>query len=407
MKKLYKSFLVSLFVILVGTASATTISGNMLYLNNPDLPIPNAVVSLKNLSTNTIVTYTTGDDGLYLFENVAAGNYKLSATTSMSGYEISWESAWMVLGYLCGQVNLTPIQKLAADVNGSGTVKMNDFILILAHLLYGVPFPVGEWVFESYTFSVTGAKDQPGGMSGSSSGDLTGVFVPGGRDLPAFPVEHNTQLAASANDEFTVSLTTYEALNLTGAGLNFNYPANLMTIESVEFANDDFQYSIEGNQLRLAWYGDATTPMTLPEGTAIATLHCRTTSAFGPGAEANISLDGSSSLAGNNYTKITGAKLGMPSITYATPSLRISNYPNPFNGSTTLNYYLPEDGNASVKIYSYSGQLILNVPLSGLSAGYHQLEVDASRWTPGNYVCQIQCEGSMKYNESRILIKTN
>lgn len=407
MKKIYKSFLVSLFMILVGTASAATVSGNMLYLNNPDLPIPNVIVSLKNLSTNTTVTFTTGDDGQYIFNDVAAGNYRLSANTSMAGYEISWESAWMVLGYLCGQVSLTPIQKLAADVNGSGTVKMSDFVLILAHLLYGVPFPVGDWVFESYTFAITGSKDAPTGMSGSSAGDLTGVFVPGGRELPAFPVEHNTRVAASANNEVSVSLTTYETLNLTGAGLIFNIPSNLLRVESVEFVNSNFQYSIEDDQLRLVWYGETDAPITLPAGTAIATLHCRTTPAFGPGTEANISIDGASSLAGENFVKVTGAKLGIPSITYATPSLRITNYPNPFNGSTTLNFYLPEDGNATVKVYSYSGQFIMEKTLSGMNAGYHQFEIDAAKWLPGNYICKIQSEGLNKYSESRILIKTN
>jgi hypothetical protein len=407
MKKIYKSVLVSLFMILIGTASATNISGDMLYLNDPALPIPNVVVSLKNLSTNTTFTCITDEDGHYAFQNVPAGDYKLSASTSNSSYEIGWESAWMVLSYLAGQTTLTDIQFLAADVNGNGKVKLNDFVLIVNHLLHGTPFPIGEWVFEEYYFSVDGTKDTPGGMSGSSAGDLTGVFVPGGRDLPAFPVEHNTEIAASANDEFTVSLTTCEALNLTGAGLTFNYPSNLMTIESVEFANDNFQYSIEENQLRLVWYDETDTPMTLSESAAIATLHCRTTAAFGPGNEANISLDGSSSLAGTNYTKVVGAKLGIPTVTYATPSLRISNYPNPFSGATTLSYYLPEDGNATVKIYFYSGQLLMNTTLSGMSAGYQQLEIDATHWTPGNYICQIQCEGSKKYIESRILIKTN
>lgn len=50
MKKIYRSLLVSLFAIfMLGTTSATTISGYMLYLNNPELPIPDVVISLKNL----------------------------------------------------------------------------------------------------------------------------------------------------------------------------------------------------------------------------------------------------------------------------------------------------------------------------------------------------------------------
>lgn len=407
MKKIYRILIVSLFSILVGSASAATVSGNMLYLNNPQLPIPNVVMSLKNLSTNVTVTCITDNNGYYQFDDVAQGNYRLSASTNAPGYQIGWESAWMVLSYLCGQTTLTPIQFLAADVNGNGKVKLNDFVLIVNHLLYGTPFPIGQWVFETYDFAITGSKDQPGGTSGSTAGDLTGVFVPGGRNLPAFPVEHNTEINATSDQEFTVSLSSYETMDLTGAGLIFNYPLNLITVESVEFAGDNFQYSVNGNQLNLAWYSENGSLLSIPRGEAIATLHCRTTSAFGPGAEANISLDGASSLAGANFTKITGAKLGIPSIVYSVPSLQISNYPNPFNGTTSISYYLPENGNVTIMVFSYSGQLMMNRSFNGMIAGQHQFEIDAATWMPGNYICRIQSEGKVKYSESRIMIKTN
>lgn len=407
MKKTYRNFLVLVFTLLLGTASASTVSGVLLYLDNPQIPIPNTVVKLTNLSTQAVMTVVTDDNGNYEFTNVVPGNYKLSATTSLASGGVDLLDALEVLKYLFGQTSFTQIQKLAADVNGSGSVKLSDFVLIMNHLLFGTPFPVGNWVFETFNFTVSGTKEEPGGLSGSSSGDLTGVFVPGGRNLPAFPVEHNTEIAATAEDEIAVPLTTYEALELTGAGLIFNYPENLITIESVEFPGQDFKYAVSGNQLRLYWYGESNAPVSFSAGSAIATLHCRTTSAFAPGTEANFSLDGSSCLAGDNYTKITGAKLGIPAITYAAPSLRISNYPNPFAESTTITYYLPEDGNVVISIYSYTGQPVLNMPMPERKAGYNQIELDASRWLPGNYICRIQSNGTRNYCESRILIKTN
>ncbi len=405
MKKIYFTLLVS-FLIITGTASATNISGTMLYLNNPEYYLPGVVVSLKALPNGTTTTCITDSLGHYSFTNVAAGSYRLSASTDMSGYQIGWESAWMVLAYLCGQTQLTPIQFLAADVNGNGKVKLNDLALIINHLLFGAPFPVGEWVFESYDFTVNGSKDQPGGMSGASAGDLTGVFIPTSRSLEAFPVEHNTQVAASADEEFTLDLVTRENLSLTAAGLTFNFPAELVNIESAEFATSDYQYVVEGNQLKLVWYGSNESPLELEAGSKLATLHCRATSAFGPGSQVNIEMDNNSSLAGANFTKITGAKLTIPAITYAVPSLRISNYPNPCVGSTTLNYYQPEDGKTTLRIFSYNGQLVHSMPLSG-SKGYHQVEIDATRWQPGNYICKIQCDGIQKYSESHIIIKTN
>ncbi|HNX43603.1 MAG TPA: T9SS type A sorting domain-containing protein [Bacteroidales bacterium] len=407
MKKTYRNFLVLVFTLLLGTASASTVSGVLLYLDNPQNPIPNTVVKLTNLSTQSVMTVVTDDNGNYEFTDVVPGNYRLSATTSLASGGVDLLDALEVLKYLIGQTSFTQIQLLAADVNGSGSVKLSDFVLIMNHLLHGTPFPVGNWVFETFNFTVSGTKEEPGGLSGSSSGDLTGVFVPGGRNLPAFPVEHNAKIAATAENEIEIPLITYDALELTGAGLIFNYPGNLISIESVEFPGNDFQYAISGDQLKLYWYGESDAPVSFSAGSALATLHCRTTAAFAPGTEADFSLDGSTCLAGGNYTKITGAKLGIPTITYAAPSLRISNYPNPFAESTMITYYLPEDGNVTIRIYSYTGQLVLTMPLSDRKEGYNQVNLDAANWLPGNYICRIQSNGSRNYNESRILIKTN
>ncbi|MCB9503801.1 MAG: T9SS type A sorting domain-containing protein [Deferribacteres bacterium] len=53
------------------------------------------------------------------------------------------------------------------------------------------------------------------------------------------------------------------------------------------------------------------------------------------------------------------------------------NYPNPFNPSTILSFSLAEQGNANIKIYNLSGQVIQTVLNEYLSAGIHKV-----KWTP-------------------------
>lgn len=42
-------------------------------------------------------------------------------------------------------------------------------------------------------------------------------------------------------------------------------------------------------------------------------------------------------------------------------SLEVSNYPNPFNPSTTIRYTVPNDGNVNISVYNIKGQLVVNL----------------------------------------------
>ena len=51
----------------------------------------------------------------------------------------------------------------------------------------------------------------------------------------------------------------------------------------------------------------------------------------------------------------------------------ISNYPNPFNPETTINYSLKEDSNVSLNIYNIKGQKVKQLISEQLSAGQHSV----------------------------------
>ncbi|MBN1948377.1 MAG: T9SS type A sorting domain-containing protein, partial [Candidatus Cloacimonetes bacterium] len=48
-------------------------------------------------------------------------------------------------------------------------------------------------------------------------------------------------------------------------------------------------------------------------------------------------------------------------------------FPNPFNPSTTVSFYLPAEENVSLNIYNLKGQLVSSLSRGKLSAGWHQL----------------------------------
>lgn len=67
----------------------------------------------------------------------------------------------------------------------------------------------------------------------------------------------------------------------------------------------------------------------------------------------------------------------------------ISNYPNPFNPTTTINYQLPENGFISIKVYDLLGKEIATLVNENKSGGYYHVNFDASKLTSGVYIYTI------------------
>jgi len=55
-------------------------------------------------------------------------------------------------------------------------------------------------------------------------------------------------------------------------------------------------------------------------------------------------------------------------------NVALSNYPNPFNPTTTISFSLPEDGNVKLSIYNVKGQKVKQLVSDQLSAGQHSIE---------------------------------
>jgi len=78
-----KNFVNSLTLILVLLFSAqflqaAVVDGQVLYQDNPDRPVNNVMVVLRNLDNNELQTYTTAGNGYYVFNDVPNGNYILT-----------------------------------------------------------------------------------------------------------------------------------------------------------------------------------------------------------------------------------------------------------------------------------------------------------------------------------------
>ena len=81
-----------------------------------------------------------------------------------------------------------------------------------------------------------------------------------------------------------------------------------------------------------------------------------------------------------------------------------SNYPNPYNPSTTFTYSLPEESLTSLKIYDAIGNEVAVVVDEIKSAGSHQIEFDATGLSSGIYYYTLQA-GSFRETRKMVLLR--
>lgn len=396
MKKIITSLAILLISILsVQTLNAETISGNVLYQNDPSRPINDVKVVLTNVEDGTFQSFLTGADGYYEFTDVPNGNFVLNGIKQQSGGGVTYLDAALVFLNVLGYYQLTPLQTLGADVNGNGSVTMTDYNLILSNILNSTSFPVGPWTFESLSFSISGLKDGvPHGIGGTCSGDVGGTFVPTVNNTPALPVAQDGTINISKDEYFTTRIVTQTDISFTGAGIIINYPSELLNIESVEFKGVNCQTNIGNGQIRLIWGNPNTEPINFTAGETFITIHGISTEAFVKGMTATFSLDGNTSLMNSDNQELTKLQFASPVLKYDNPSLKISNFPNPFTTSTKISLYTPEEGNTTLEVYNTAGQLVKTNSLGKMNAGYHEFVLDGTQLDKGYYICKARVQTS-------------
>lgn len=82
-------------------------------------------------------------------------------------------------------------------------------------------------------------------------------------------------------------------------------------------------------------------------------------------------------------------------------SFRLSNYPNPFNPSTKISFYLPDAGNATLKIYDLLGREVATLINDNLTTGNYSIEWNAANYASGIYIYSLK---SANYTETRKML---
>ena len=77
--------------------------------------------------------------------------------------------------------------------------------------------------------------------------------------------------------------------------------------------------------------------------------------------------------------------------------LKLENYPNPFNESTTIKYSIQEEGNYQLFIYDINGNIVDSLDLGELSSGVHYEFYKNDGLNTGVYYCKLSGNGIIAY----------
>jgi hypothetical protein len=85
---------------------------------------------------------------------------------------------------------------------------------------------------------------------------------------------------------------------------------------------------------------------------------------------------------------------------------KFSNFPNPFNNSTTISYTIPDDLSVKLNVYNVIGQKVAAlVTNERQQAGLYTLKFDGSSLKQGIYYCKIEAENSTStFSKTNILM---
>lgn len=376
------------------------INGSVLYHKMANKPIPSVNLNLIDVDGNLVATTTTALNGSFTFANVPYGTYSLEASTSISAGGINMADAFLMFMHLLNIYPFSPIQQLAADVDGDGSVTWNDYFTVLTGwFVQGYPYPAGPWVFETTTYTHSANKTNWPTMGGSSAGDVNGTFVPSTRDVPAIDVNYTQQ---ALTPEFTLNIEAGDVTEVSALGMLINYAANEIDIARVSSPLGDLSYTVENGQIRATWVNETGTGKSLTGGNAVLIIEGNTTAAY-KGGDLKFELDARSHLV-DKQGNLVAARFTVPGLT-AGEHLS-GNFPNPFNGTTTIKYTLPEDGYVNINLYNQQGQLVKVIASKKATAGNHQVEVNSEGLTAGVYYYTLQTKGNQPLNETRRMIIT-
>jgi uncharacterized protein (TIGR02145 family) len=224
------------------------LTGQIRYLNAATTPLFNVQVCLQSMNGDTVQVTYTDYQGNYSFCINASGTYLLTVSSTRPAGGINATDALFALKHFVGDITLSGLNLMAADIDNSGFVNSTDALMILRRYVGQInTFSAGDWVFEMAAVSITGNDALVQNLKGLCYGDLNGSYVPPG--CTPMPTQSN-----AGPDQSVSGTSTVLAGNapISGTGIWSILSGENGMLDSIADPQSLFT-GIAGNTYELAW----------------------------------------------------------------------------------------------------------------------------------------------------------
>lgn len=366
----------------LGFTPPSPIAGIVRYGNTAQTPLSNVKVTLWNTSNNTPVdSLTTDASGAYSF-TPGPGSFEVRSSTSRT------PGGWNATGALAigrHYANVNPLQGLylsAADVTANSQVNASDALqVLLRYLTVTNSFAAGSWVFEKPSVTVVQGATVPAyNITGLSVGDVRGAFTPGARLTSKAKIESGKdELLLTSGQIVRIPVYIDEEIDLGAISLALGYDARQLEVLSVRLSDAAHNANMvarvsEPGIVSLAWFD--VQGWDVQKGSVLFELECLVKNVDANGVSFRV-MEGSE-LASKEVEVLDMAKLRIPGSrgTEGVNFISLSNYPNPFDGHTSLRFNLPTEGSVVLRVLDVAGREVATYDLGTRAAGLHTQDLE-------------------------------
>ncbi|HRF38328.1 MAG TPA: T9SS type A sorting domain-containing protein, partial [Saprospiraceae bacterium] len=298
----------------------------------------------------------------------------------------------------------SPYKMIAADANNSQTITTSDIIILRRLILsiiddlpnntswrfvptsYTFPVPTNPW-FEQFP-EVINENDLQGDVLGRDFvavkiGDVNGTVVPNLASVEDRNVQGTfgfdlEERAVKAGEEVKVAFRGKDMERIMGYQLTLGFDRTALSLDNIEYGvakegNFGLRYVSEG-MITMSWH-EMNAGNRIKSDEVLFTLVFRATASGKLSDLLSVSSRLTRAEAYDRNSRTLDVSLNFGSRELTEEYALYQNQPNPFAGKTTIGFYLPNAGEATLTITDVRGR-VLKVFKGEYGRGMHQIQLD-------------------------------
>ncbi len=377
-----------------------------------DVPMQGVEVKLYHSGSGSPATTTTDSQGVYQFNLIDPATVtKVEVGTSLAWGSVSANDAlamqlkivqspptyWQSPAYNVDFMNYI------ADINNSSTLSIQDVLGTKYRILNpsSYQFPAGNWRFYAegspftpLTFETNGSASLANPTLDGNNyypniyarvvGDMDGDFNPNpSKEL--LPIQEGEALIVDNGVYFDLKVSLKDALEFAATSLLLSFDDTKVQVESLTSTLPDYEYVIEGNQIRFVWTSLTGTQMQANE--TLMSLSMRTIAPVS-WTDQVLFLDSQSAFGDATAEMIQGVQIVAPPIEnnltgligFDENKLELSLHPNPAKDWVTVNYSLPANAEVKIILLDLMGVTVAELIEDELMKGTYAFRFNATHY---------------------------